>query len=236
MGCSALSRFLVGVAAILLATQAAANRCKDMEHQGHLISQQLKRTKVCTESKITRGWTDCHFQAGATEIVLAGAIGLDPASRAYGLLGGGFSVLALDPGMTARPMFHDKLGMVLRLDSKNETTEEGCDYDQAYITLDAQVLDNADLTEVEHPELSTSPTPAERVQSLQKALRLLGYDPGPEDGKEGPKLTAALAAYRRNKKLDARASEDDVRRLVLLEAAVKSMDQLGEAVKKLEPK
>ena len=63
--------------------------------------------------------------------MLVGAMGLDPAARAHGFRGSGVRVVALDPGMTARPMFEDKLGMVLRLYSKNNTTEEGCDYDQA---------------------------------------------------------------------------------------------------------
>jgi peptidoglycan hydrolase-like protein with peptidoglycan-binding domain len=98
------------------------------------------------------------------------------------------------------------------------------------------VLDNADLTEAEHPELSTPATPAARRQSVQNALRFLGYDPGPEDGKEGPKLRAAVAAYRRDKKLPAGMSEDDVWDIILLEATRRSMEQLHQEVEKMAPK
>jgi peptidoglycan hydrolase-like protein with peptidoglycan-binding domain len=132
-------------------------------------------------------------------------------------------------------MFHDKLGMIRRLDSKNGITEDGCDYDQGYITLDAQVLDNVDLQDVEHPEWATPATPAERARLVQKALRFLGYDPGPEDGKEGSKLNTAIATYRRDKKLRSDASEDDVRDQILLDAMTKNTHQAGEAVEKMRP-
>ena len=41
---------LIPHAVLLFTTRAGANRCDEMEREGHLIAQQLKRTKVCTES------------------------------------------------------------------------------------------------------------------------------------------------------------------------------------------
>ena len=58
--------------------------CERMESQNQLLYQQFKASKTCKESAIGRGWTDCVFKAGRTEILLVGAIGMDATGRMAG--------------------------------------------------------------------------------------------------------------------------------------------------------
>lgn len=210
-------------------------RCTALEREGGLIAQRFKRSKVCTESKEIKGWTDCRMKAGGTEVWIHGALGADVGSRTTGLLGSGFRLLALDPGMTARPMFNEKLGLMLRIDAKNATTPEGCVYDEAHITLDAQVLTSGDMNRIEYPALSTKMNPRERIQALQRALTLLGYDPGPEDGSEGVRLRSSIAAYRRDRHVALDLPDENVRQAILLDAAMKSLDEMKDAYDQLAP-
>jgi hypothetical protein len=71
-------------------------RCTALEREGRLIAQQFKRSKVCTESREIKGWTDCRMTAGGTEVGIYGALGTDVGSRTTGLLGSGFRLLGLD--------------------------------------------------------------------------------------------------------------------------------------------
>ncbi len=65
-----------------------------------------------------------------------------------------------------------------------------------------------------------SPKPADQVDEglvllIQRELRSAGFDPGPLDGRSGPKFSAAIAAYQRAQSLpvDGRASVDLLSRL-----------------------
>jgi hypothetical protein len=54
-----------------------ADQYDRLESEGHLIYQQLKKSKICKESEVGKGWTDCHLKAYGTEVLLVGATGTD---------------------------------------------------------------------------------------------------------------------------------------------------------------
>jgi peptidoglycan hydrolase-like protein with peptidoglycan-binding domain len=132
-------------------------------------------------------------------------------------------------------MFNENLGLMLRIDAKNATTPEGCVYDEAHITLDAQVLTSGDMNRVEYPQLNAKMNARERIRTLQQALTLLGYDPGPEDGVEGAKVRAAIVAYRRDRQLKPDISDENVRQIILLDALGKSLGKMNDAYDQLAP-
>ena len=74
--------------------------CERMKSQNQLLYQQLKASKSCKESAIGRGWTDCVFKAGRTEILFVGAIGMDPTDRMAGTLGSAFGFVPSTPRIT----------------------------------------------------------------------------------------------------------------------------------------
>ena len=94
-----LGLFFFSWAASLQATPL--ERCEQMESQNQLLYQQFKASKSCKESDLTKGWTDCVFKAGKTEILLVGAIGIDTPGRMAGILGSGFWIRAVDPEDTS---------------------------------------------------------------------------------------------------------------------------------------
>ena len=157
---------LLGLLASVLAlsVDTAAAQCDRMESEGRLLYQQFKKTKACRESDIGKGWTDCHFKAYGTEILLVGAIGTTVQERISGFLGSGFYVLSVDESAVVRVLLDEKFGTLVRIDSKDELKESGCDYDQAYITLDAQVLSNGELTEAEYSPVKPPQTVEEKIK------------------------------------------------------------------------
>jgi peptidoglycan hydrolase-like protein with peptidoglycan-binding domain len=50
---------------------------------------------------------------------------------------------------------------------------------------------------------------AEQVKAVQKALQDKGMDPGPIDGKMGPKTMAALKQFQKDQKLPESGRVDD---------------------------
>jgi hypothetical protein len=42
---------------------ANADQCEKLEREERLIHQQFKKSKICRDSKIGKGWTDCEFTA-----------------------------------------------------------------------------------------------------------------------------------------------------------------------------
>lgn len=137
--------------AILLLSSAlwpvsgSADQCSKLGSEGLLIHQQFKKSKVCKESTINSGWTDCFFKAYGTNILLVGAIGTTVNERMIGFKGSGFYVLSVDDRAQVRTMLDRDYGSLLRVDGKDNLEESGCLYNEAYITLDAQVLDSGEL-------------------------------------------------------------------------------------------
>ena len=131
----------VGITFIFaFSSTATADFCETMEREGPLIFQQMKKSKMCKDSAVGKGWTDCWFKGGGTEILLAGAIGVKPEARILGLMGSGFYVLSTDPSATVRIITDEQLGLLLQIDGKDNLSETGRLYNEAYITVFAQVL------------------------------------------------------------------------------------------------
>lgn len=57
------------------------------------------------------------------------------------------------------------------------------------------------------------------IKAVQQALADAGYDPGPADGLEGPRTTAAVTAYQRDKglKVDGTIGPETLRSLGLID-------------------
>jgi hypothetical protein len=97
-------------------------------------------SKVCKESAINRGWTDCFFEAYGTTILLAGVIGTTVDQRMAGIMGSGFYVLSVGERAQVRVLLDQDFGSILRIDGKDNLVESGCIYNEVYVTLDAHVL------------------------------------------------------------------------------------------------
>lgn len=120
-------------------TPAKADQCDRLESEERLIYQQFKKTKICKESTIGKGWTDCSFKAYGTEVLLVGALGTSVRDRMQGVSGSGFYVVSVDRMARVRFLLDQDLGAVLRIDGTDNLNKTGCLYNEAYITLDAQV-------------------------------------------------------------------------------------------------
>ncbi|WP_404692238.1 hypothetical protein, partial [Raoultella ornithinolytica] len=46
-----------------------ADQCEKLDKEGLLIYQQFKKSKMCKDSTINAGWTDCLFKAYGTKEV-----------------------------------------------------------------------------------------------------------------------------------------------------------------------
>ncbi|MGH8060136.1 MAG: peptidoglycan-binding domain-containing protein [Candidatus Entotheonellia bacterium] len=210
-----------------------------MKSQGQLLYQQFKASKICKESAITKGWTDCVFKAGSTEILLAGAIGMEPAALMAGILGSGFWILSVDPEVTVRVLMRDKWGMLVRVDAKSNLQDTGCLYNEAFITLDARVLSPGEINMLASPIPEVTKTPSEqakmRIKNAQEVLIALGYKPGSPDGVLGPTTRAAINVYRRDKGIRADITDEQLFELLSLETVIQSMEGAIRAVEQLKP-
>ena len=94
-----------------------ADQCEKLDKEGLLIYQQFKKSKMCKDSTINAGWTDCLFKAYGTNILLS-----------------------VDERAKVRTFIDRKLGLLLRVDGKDNVEKSGCIYNEVFITLDARVL------------------------------------------------------------------------------------------------
>jgi hypothetical protein len=58
-----------------------------------------------------------------------------------GILGSGFWIRAVAPEDNLRVFLHETLGLLVKVDAKSNLQDTGCIHNEAYITLDARVLD-----------------------------------------------------------------------------------------------
>lgn len=220
----------------LQATQE--DQCEVMKSQQQLLYQQFKASKICKESAIAKGWTDCVFKAGSTEILLAGAIGMDPTALMAGTLGSGFWILSVDPEVTVRVLIHEKLGMLVRVDAKSNLQDTGCLYNEAFITLEARVLSPGEINILASPPPAATKNPSEqakiRIKNAQEALIVLGYKLGPPDGVLGPATRAAMKVYRQDKGIRADITDERLFELLSLEAIMQSLERATKEVEQLK--
>jgi Putative peptidoglycan binding domain len=233
MICRVLAMMVLAPLAIVHICEAA-DVCRQLESEGRLVAHQLRASKICTESQLRSGWTDCRFSADATTILLGGAIGTDYASRLQGVFGSGFHIESLDHGHIVRSFLHPKVGFLLQIAATDRLSASGCGYNEAYITLNAQVLGAGDLNRITYG-LDRPVSEQDRIRLMQQALVQLGYVRVHPDGVMGQRTRQALQQYRERNKLPSSASDDDVIGLVLLDGMRRSIDRLEEGFKRVEP-
>jgi hypothetical protein len=224
----------------LVPVAVRADRCSELEEKGLLLSQQFEKNKVCRESKIVKGWTDCLFRVGNTEILIVGAMGRNIQQRMPGFSGSGFYINSVDSNINLRIIKDADLGLLISVTAKDAFMETGCSYNRAYITLDARVLDSRELNKIklgamDEPEKKG---PKDRIMNLQEDLAHLGYKPGPIDGVLGPQTRAAVEAYKRDKGLNPGMSDDEAFSLISTEVLMKrhkELDALFQEKERPEP-
>ena len=220
----------------LVPVAVRADRCSELEEKGLLLSQQFKKNKVCRESKIVRGWTDCLFRVGNTEILIVGAIGRNIQQRMPGFSGSGFYINSVDSNVKLRIHKDADLGLLISVTAKDVLMETGCFYNRAYITLDARVLDSRELSEFKFGAMNKSDKkgPKERTMNLQEDLTSLGYKPGPTDGVLGPQTMAAVEAYKRDKGLNPNMPDAEAFSLIGTEVLTKRHKELDALLHEME--
>ena len=224
----------------LVPVTVRADRCSELEEKGLLLSQQFKKNKVCRESKIVRGWTDCLFRVGNTEILIVGAMGRNIQQRMPGFSGSGFYINSVDSNVKLRIHKDADFGLIISVTAKDALMETGCFYNRAYITLDARVLDSGELNKLKFGAMNKSDKkgPKERTMDLQEDLTYLGYKPGPIDGVLGPQTKAAVEAYKRDKGLNPNMADDEAFSLIGTEVLMKrhkELDALFQEMERPEP-
>jgi len=225
-------RLILGpIAFVLIPGSVFADSCSEMEEAGKLLHQQFKSTKVCTESDISTGWTDCTFRAGDTKVLLAGALGMDVESRIQGISGSGFHILSVDDHTVLRVFLQRKFGLLVRADAANLTEPTGCLYNTAYITLDAQVLSPGEMNTIVYDLDGAQEDTKDPDLELEEGLVALGFDPGPVDGVIDGNTQRSLDQYRRKKGLGAGLTLQQIRGLVSMDLAIKQLEELEKAFK-----
>jgi hypothetical protein len=220
----------------LVPVAARADRCSELEEKGLLLAQQFKKNKVCMKSKIVRGWTDCLFRVGNTEILIVGASGRNIHQRMPGFSGSGFSINSVDSNVKLRIHKDADLGLIISVTAKDALMETGCFYNRAYITLDARVLDSRELNKIKLGAMDKPDKkgPKGRIMDLQEDLAYLGYKPGPIDGVLGPQTKAAVEAYKRDKGLNPNMADDEAFSLIGKEVLMKRHKELDALFQEME--
>ena len=217
----------------LVPVETGAESCSEMEEEGLLLHQQFKKGKVCKYSGIGEGGVDCLFKAGDTEIRLVSAITRGTTEEISGFSGGGFDILSVGPEVRVIIFADDNLGLLVKVEDKDKTGEGGCIFNEAYITLDSQVLSPSELNKIEY-SLSHPPEGRDRrIMGVQKNLLVLGYRPGKADGILGPRTKDALEAYKRDKDLQTDLSDEAIYTLLATDALSKRairLEKVGEAM------
>lgn len=206
--------------------RAFADRCQEMEQEGLLLYQQFKSGKVCKAAGKKRNVTDCLFRTGGTEILLVGATGTRREERMFGTAGSGFHILSLDPTVTLS-LFADKdFCLVVRVQEKRHLKETGCASNEAYITLDGQVLSPDDMSQIKHATPHQATSPEDRIKYVQENLILLGYRIGKADGMLGRQTRTAIESYKRDRHLEKDLPDEDVFQKITEDAYLKILDEL----------
>jgi hypothetical protein len=134
-----------------------------------------------------------------------------------GFAGSGLYVDSVDSRHTVRILFVEELGLTFRVDHKDNLSPQGCIYNEAYISSNAQVLSSGDLNML-RAKLAPPQSPQDRIRSLQDALIGLGYMQGPASGTLDQRTQSAMAAYRKAKGISADVPEELVTMQILLDA------------------
>jgi len=224
--------FLVVSFLVVVNEPVAADQCTRMENEERLIYQQLKKSKVCKESNVGQGWTDCFFSALGTQVLLAGAKGTELQERVKGFHGSGFYILAVDNSMRIRTLFDKDFGTFLLIEGNDNLLESGCIYNQAYLTLDSQVFDYAEFYNAKYGPIKLPKTEKEKTMALQQNLQLLGYYDGNIDGIVGPKTLLAIERYKGKKGISKDEPIESVRDTIAMDASLYALDELKRTYEK----
>jgi hypothetical protein len=171
---------------------------------------------------------------------LVGAIGLNIQDRMQGHFGSGFYVISVDKSATVRVLFDPNFGTLLRVDGVDNLTESGCLYNEAFITLDAQVYGAGEFNQIKlgpiFNQIKLGPikvpkTPEEKTKALQKDLKLLGYYKGDIDGTLGAETLAAIERFKTDNQIARDTPLENIEGLIGLRAASRSLDELDRLYK-----
>jgi putative peptidoglycan binding protein len=162
---------------------------------------------------------------------LVGAIGLNIQDRMQGHFGSGFYVISVDKLATVRVLFDPNFGTLLRVDGVDNLTESGCLYNEAFITLDAQVYGAGEFNQIKLGPIKVPKTPEEKTKALQKDLKLLGYYKGDIDGTLGAEILAAIERFKTDNQIARDTPLENIEGLIGLRAASRSLDELDRLYK-----
>lgn len=220
----------------LVPAETTVDRCQEMEETGLLLYQQFRKGKVCKDSEIAEGWTDCLFSVGHTEI-LVGAIKRATTGESKGYSMKGFNVLSIGPDVNVKMFASENFDLLLKVEDKNNPEDGGCAHNEAFITLDSQVLSPDELYKLSPARTGGSNIRGERIKEVQRNLALLGYSPGEADGIFGPVTREAVEAYSRDKRLQPTLSFQRIFNFLTGDALLKGLTELEKKGKDIwEPK
>ena len=158
--------------------------------------------------------------------MLVGAIGTNVQDRSRGNFGSGFHVRSVDKLATVRILFDADFGTLLRVDGKDNLEESGCLYNEAFITLDAQVYGPGEFNAIKLGPITVPKTPEEKTKALQSDLKLLGYYKGKIDGALGAETLDAIDRFKTDKQIAQKTPLENITGLIALDAASRTVDEM----------
>jgi len=203
-----------------------AQSCHKMEEEGSLLYQKFRKGKVCKGTEISEGCKECLFKVGETEILLINVLRKINTEKIQSFHGSGFKVFSIGPDVRVRIFTVDDFGLIVRVQDKNNLEENGCIYNEAYITLDSDVLSPRELNNVMYGPSLQSEKLKEQIKYIQRNLAILGHDPGLIDGIFGPRTGAAFEAYKREKHIMPNLPDETIFNVIAIDAFFKRSVEL----------
>ena len=210
-----------------------AESCQKMEEKSLLLYQKFRKGKACKDKEIGEGWKECLFKVGETEILLINALRRINTEKMQGFHGSGFKVLSIGPDVRVRIFTGDDFGLIVRVQGKNNLEENGCIYNEAYITLDSDVLSPGELNNVMYGPIPQSENFKEQIKYIQRNLAILGHDPKLIDGIFGPRTRAAFEAYKQEKHIPPDLPDEAIFNLIAIDAFFKRSVELEKMDKEM---
>ena len=220
--------YLVVMLFFLLPTKTNAQSCSEMEETGSLLYQQFEKGKICKPSEMGDGGKICMFKVGNTEIHLRVGSKKGQSDDKQRFTMDGIKIVSVSPELRVRIFTGSHFGLIVRIERKSNSTETGCMYDEAYLSLKSEILGPEDLNRMMYGSVPPSENIREQTKHLQGNLTRLGFNLGKIDGIPGPMTIAAFEKYKQERQFQPTLLYEEINKILSIEAFFKGAVELEE--------